>query len=106
MRILALVKYSMDARSGSIRRERRCAWRCPSRFGDLDKEAVEAAVRLKEGSEGVGVLCFGPPGAAWRSRRSGHGCGRGVMVEDPFDGGADAGAVRGCSRRRCVPVSL
>lgn len=64
----------------------------PARFGDLDKGAVEAAVRLKEGSEAsVEILCFGPPAARGAVKSVlAIGADEATVVEDPYDGAADA----------------
>jgi electron transfer flavoprotein beta subunit len=97
MRILALVKYSLDA--GEIRVDAATGalrlTNVPQRFGDIDKNVIEAAVRIKESTEGtVGVLCVGPPGAVMGLKAiMAMGVDDAVIVHDPFDGGADAGVV-------------
>jgi electron transfer flavoprotein alpha/beta subunit len=66
MNLLALVKYSLDIaeiRIDAASKELRLKG-VPEHFGDIDKNVVEAAVRLKESSGGtVQVLSFGPPAA-------------------------------------------
>lgn len=94
MKILALVKYSLD--SAEIRVDAAThALRLsgvPERFGDLDKGTVEIAVRLKEAHNAdVEVLCLGPA-AARRSAKDvlAMGADEATVIEDPFAGAAEA----------------
>jgi electron transfer flavoprotein beta subunit len=95
MRILALVKYSLDAAeirvdpaSGALRLAN-----VPQRFGDIDKNVIEAAVRIKEATDGrVRVLCLGAQGAVTGLKSvMAMGVDDAVIVRDPFDGEADGG---------------
>jgi len=97
VKIIVLVKYSMDV--AEIRVDpATCSLRMtgvPKRFGDLDKGAVEAAVRLKESADAfVHVLCFGPA-AAQSSVKDllAMGADEATVIEDPYDGTADAAVV-------------
>ena len=94
MKILALAKYSLDvaeirvdSASGALRMTG-----VPQRFGDLDKGAVEVAVRLKETSDAVvEVLCLGPPAARAATKDVlAMGADEATVIEDPYDGAADA----------------
>jgi electron transfer flavoprotein beta subunit len=94
VKILALVKYSLDAAeikvnptTGALRMAG-----VPERFGDLDKGAVELAVRLKEASDAVvEVLCFGPPAASKATKDLlAMGADEATVVDDPYSGSADA----------------
>jgi len=97
VKIIALVKYSMDVAEVKVDRTT-CAVRtagAPFRFGDLDRGIVEASVRLKEatGAE-LEVLSFGPVGAIGPMRELlAMGADEATLVEDPFDGAADAAVV-------------
>jgi len=97
VKIIVLVKYSMDVAeirvdpaTHSLRMNG-----VPRRFGDLDKGAVEAAVRLKEvGDVTVEVVCFGPSGALGAMKDLlAMGADVATVIEDPYDGAADATAV-------------
>lgn len=97
MRILALAKYSLDAAevrvdpaTGGLRLAN-----VPQRFGDIDKNAIEAAVRVKEATGGtVRVLCVGPQGAVTGLKSvMAMGVDDAVIVRDPFEGEADAGVL-------------
>jgi electron transfer flavoprotein beta subunit len=97
MKICVLVKYSMDVaeiRVDPATRSLRMTG-VPKRFGDLDKGAVEAAVRLKEASDAaVEVLCFGPAGARSSLKDLlAMGADEATVIEDPYDGTADAAIV-------------
>ncbi len=94
MKILVLTKYSLDVaevrvipETGELRMSG-----VPRRFGELDKGAVEAAVRLKESQGGsVEVLCLGPPAARTAMRDVlAIGADEATVVDDPYDGAADA----------------
>jgi electron transfer flavoprotein alpha/beta subunit len=94
LKILALVKYSLDSaeiRVDATTHALRLAG-VPERFGDLDKGAVEVAVRLKETNDAVvEVLCLGPA-AARRSAKDvlAMGADEATVIEDPFAGAAEA----------------
>jgi electron transfer flavoprotein alpha/beta subunit len=94
LKILALVKYSLDSaeiRVDATTHALRLAG-VPERFGDLDKGAVEVAVRLKEAHDAtVEVLCLGPA-AARRSAKDvlAMGADEATVIEDPFEGAAEA----------------
>jgi electron transfer flavoprotein beta subunit len=94
LRILALVKYSLDVAEIKVdagSRTLRMAG-VPQRFGEADKGVVEVAVRLKDASDGtVEVLCLGPP-AARESVKDlmAMGADEATVVEDVFAGTADA----------------
>jgi electron transfer flavoprotein beta subunit len=113
LRILALVKYSLDAseiRVDSSTHQLRMAG-VPERFGDVDKRVVEAAVRLKEAMGGtVQLLCLGPPAAKRVFREVlAMGADEAILVEDPFGGRADAAvAVRvlEAAIRACGPFDV
>jgi electron transfer flavoprotein beta subunit len=94
LKILALVKYSRDVaeiRVDPATRALRMSG-VPSRFGDIDKGAVEVAVRLKEaGDASVEALCLGPKAAVAAARELlAMGADEATVIEDPFDGAADA----------------
>lgn len=114
MKIVALVKYSMDIaeiRVDPATHELKTAG-APLRFGDLDKGAVEAAVRIKEKTDDCSteVLCFGPPAArAAMKDLLAMGADQATIVEDPFDSAADgAVAVRvvAAALRKLEPFDL
>jgi electron transfer flavoprotein beta subunit len=97
MKICVLAKYSMDVaeiRVDPATRSLRMTG-VPRRFGELDKGAVEAAVRLKEASDAlVEVLCFGPSAVQGSLKDLlAMGADEATLVEDPFDGTADAAVV-------------
>jgi electron transfer flavoprotein beta subunit len=94
MKILTLIKYSLDVSEIKVdptNHELRLAG-VPEKVGNIDKNVVEAAVRLKEAAGGaVQALCLGPAAA-----REGFkdilamGVDEVFLVEDPFHGQADA----------------
>jgi electron transfer flavoprotein beta subunit len=94
VKIIALVKYSMDVAEIKVDATTHALRMSgvPQRFGDLDRGVVEAAVRLKEASEAdVEVLCFGPAAAlAAVKDLLAMGADRATVIEDPFEGSADA----------------
>jgi electron transfer flavoprotein beta subunit len=94
VKILTLAKYSLDvaeikvnAETGAIRMTG-----VPRRFGDLDRGAVEVAVRLKEASEAiVEVACFGPAEARSAIRDLlAMGADEAIVVEDASADADDA----------------
>ena len=99
MKIVTLVKYSMDVAEIKVDLATHALRMSgvPQRFGDLDRGVVEAAVRLKEASEAeVEVLCFGPPAALGAVKDLlAMGADRATVIEDPFEGSADASVVLG-----------
>lgn len=97
MRILALVKYSLDAaeiRVDPSTGELRLA-NVPRRFGDIDKNVVEAAVRIKESVGGsVGIVCVGPPAAvAGLKSVMAMGVDDALIVEEPSEDNVDRSLV-------------
>jgi electron transfer flavoprotein beta subunit len=94
MRLAALCKYSLDVaeiRVDPATGELGLAG-VPRRVGGIDRSVVEAAVRLREGVTGtVEVISLGPAVArdAFREVLA-MGVDEVTLVEDPFDGGADA----------------
>jgi len=99
MKILALIKYSLDVseiKVDSATNELRMAG-VPSKIGNIDKNVVELAVKLKESSGGTALgLCFGPA-AARESFKDvlAMGLDEVFLVADPFaDGVESAVAVR------------
>jgi electron transfer flavoprotein beta subunit len=114
MKIVVLVKYSLDVaeiRVDPATRALRMSG-VPQRFGDLDKGAVEAAVRLKETTADVlvEVLCFGPPEARGAAKDLlAMGADSATVVEDPYGGSAEAAiAVRviEAALRKTAPFDL
>jgi electron transfer flavoprotein beta subunit len=99
MKILALIKYSLDVseiKVDSATRELRMAG-VPSKIGNIDKNVVELAVKLKESTGGmVQGLCFGPAAARDSFKDVlAMGLDEVFLVEDPFaDGAESAIAVR------------
>lgn len=93
MNILVLIKYSydvtevkVDAASHQLRLDG-----VPEKIGNIDKNAVEAAIRLQEKAGGsVKALCFGPLAAreAFRDVLA-MGVDEVTLIEDPFLGNAD-----------------
>ncbi|HEY3313585.1 MAG TPA: electron transfer flavoprotein subunit beta/FixA family protein [Anaerolineales bacterium] len=97
MKILALIKYSLDVseiKVDAATRELRMAG-VPSKIGNIDKNVVEVAVRLKESSGGtVQGLCFGPAAARDSFKDVlAMGLDEVFLVEDPFANGADSSIV-------------
>lgn len=113
MKIVVLAKYSMDIaeiRVDPASLELKTAG-VPVRFGDIDKGAVEAAVRIKEKSDCViEVLCFGPPAArAAMKDLLAMGADQATIIEDPFDSAADgsvAAKVIAAGLKRLAPFDL
>jgi len=113
VKIIALVKYSMDVAEIRVDASNHSLKLSgvPQHFGDLDKSTVEAAVRLKGDTDAVvEVLCFGPVAA-----RSGVkdllaiGADQATIVNDPFDGKVDAAVaviVLEAALRKLAPFDL
>ncbi len=97
MKIIALVKYSMDVAEVRVDHATRALRMSgvPYRFGDLDRGVVEASVRLKEAYGGeLEVLTFGPPGALGPMKELlAMGADEATLVDDPYGGSADAAIV-------------
>ena len=99
MKILVLIKYSLDISeikvdpaSHALRLEG-----VPEKIGQVDRNAVEAALRLKVNPDDlVQVLCLGPEAAKDGFRDVlAMGADEATLVIDPFGGQAEAGtAVR------------
>lgn len=115
MNIVALVKYSLDIAEVKVdpaTRELRMAG-VPERVGNIDKNVVEAAVRLKEAA-GAGTTLRAislAPAVARDSFKDvlAMGVDEVLLVEDPFGGQAEASvAVRllEAAIKRCEPVDV
>jgi electron transfer flavoprotein beta subunit len=93
MKILTLIKYSLDVAEIKVNpdtKELRTAG-VPEKIGNIDKNVVEAAVRLKEASgASLQALSLGPA-AARESFKDvlAMGLDEVFLVEDPFAGAAD-----------------
>jgi electron transfer flavoprotein beta subunit len=97
LKILALIKISLDvaeikvdAATAQLRLEG-----VPEKVGNIDKNAIEAAVRLKEAAGGtVTAVCLGPA-AAKESFKDvlAMGADEVYLIEDPLGGKGEAGAV-------------
>lgn len=94
MNILALVKYSLDVaeiKTDPASHALRLAG-VPEKIGHIDRNAAEAAVRLKEANGGtVQALCLGPTAArdGFRDLLA-MGIDSATLVEDPCAGQAEA----------------
>jgi electron transfer flavoprotein beta subunit len=94
MDILVLLKYSLDVAEIKVdpaTQELRLAG-VPEKMGNIDKNVVEAAVRIKEAQGGsVRALSLGPAAAkdAFRDVLA-MGVDEVTLVEDPFGGQVDA----------------
>src|SRR5690349_7078380 len=94
MKILALIKYSLDVseiKVDPMTKELQMSG-VPAKIGNIDKNVVEAAVRLKE-STGASVigLCLGPLAATDSFKDVlAMGLDEIYLVEDPFASAADA----------------
>lgn len=96
MKILALIKISLDvaeikvdAATAQLRLEG-----VPEKVGNIDKNAIEAAVRLKEAAGGtVTAICLGSASAkeAFKDVLA-MGADEVFLIEDPFGGKGEAGA--------------
>jgi electron transfer flavoprotein beta subunit len=97
--ILVLTKYSLDVaeiKVDATTHELRMAG-VPEKIGNIDKNAVEAAVRLKEAVGGtLQALCLGPIAArdAFKDVLA-MGVDEVTLIEDPFGGQADAAVIVG-----------
>lgn len=97
MKTLVLVKYSLDVAEIKVdpaSREIRLAG-VPAKIGNIDRNAVEAAVRLKEKQGGtVQAFCLGPEAAreAFRDVLA-MGVDEVTLVLDPFANQGDPAAV-------------
>ena len=97
MNILVLIKYSLDVaeiKVDAATHELRLAG-VPEKIGNIDKNVVEAAVRLKEAAGGtVQALCLGPLAAreAFKDVLA-MGVDEVTLIEDPFGGQADAAVI-------------
>ncbi len=94
MKILALIKYSLDVaeiKVDAATRELHMAG-VPEKVGNMDKNVVEAAVQIKEKDGGSLVgLSFGPAAARDGFREVlAMGVDEITLVEDPFHGKADS----------------
>ncbi|HUI87200.1 MAG TPA: electron transfer flavoprotein subunit beta/FixA family protein [Anaerolineales bacterium] len=99
MRILALIKYSMDVAEVKVdpaTKELRLAG-VPEKIGAIDKNVAEAAVQLKEANgAALQALCLGPLAATDSFKDVlAMGLDEVFLVEDPFAGAAD-GRVAAC----------
>ncbi len=93
MKILALIKYSLDVAEVKVdaaTKELHLAG-VPEKVGNMDKNVVEAAVQLKEKNAGTLTgLSFGPLAAKDGFREVlAMGVDEITLVEDPFEGNAD-----------------
>lgn len=93
MKILALIKYSLDVAEVKVdaaTHELRLGG-VPEKFGNIDKNAVEAAVQLKESAGGtVQALCLGPATARDSFKDVlAMGVDEAFLVEDPFNGAGE-----------------
>ncbi|HEX7974414.1 MAG TPA: electron transfer flavoprotein subunit beta/FixA family protein [Anaerolineales bacterium] len=97
MKILVLLKYSLDVAEIKVdpaTRELRLAG-VPEKVGNIEKNVVEAAVKLKESAGGtVQGLTFGPAVAKDGFKDVlAMGVDEVFLIEDPFKGKADPTAV-------------
>lgn len=97
VKILALCKYSLDLSEIKVDAATRQLLTAgvPRRIGGIDKNVVEAAVQLKEATQGVAeALCLGPIAAreAFKDVLA-MGLDEVTLVQDPFDGAAEAGVI-------------
>ena len=99
MNILVLIKYSLDVAEIKVdasTHELRLAG-VPEKIGNIDKNVVEAAVRLKEAAGGtVQAVCLGPIAAreAFKDVLA-MGVDEVTLIEDPFSGQAEAAIIVG-----------
>lgn len=93
MKILALIKYSLDVAEIKVdpaTKALRLAG-VPEKIGNIDKNVVEAAVKLKESAGGtVLALTLGPAAAkdAFKDVLA-MGVDEAYLIEDPLNGGAE-----------------
>lgn len=97
MKILALIKYSLDVSEIRVEKVTKALQMAgvPSKIGNIDKNVVELAVKLKETGGGTAQgLCFGPAAAKDSFKDVlAMGLDEVCLVEDPFASGAESGAV-------------
>lgn len=97
MKILVLTKYSLDVtevKVDSASKELRLSG-VPEKIGNIDKNAVEAGVRLQTSAGGsLQALCLGPAAAkdAFKDVLA-MGVDEVTLIEDPFAGQADGQTV-------------
>jgi electron transfer flavoprotein beta subunit len=94
MKILTLIKYSLDVaeiKVDPMTKELQMSG-VPAKIGNIDKNIVEAAVRLKEATgASVQGLCLGPLAATDSFKDVlAMGLDEICLIEDPFSGAADA----------------
>jgi len=94
MKILALIKYSLDVAEIKVdptTKELRMSG-TPEKIGNIDKNVVEAAARLKEATgASLQGLCLGPLSARESFKDVlAMGLDEVFLIEDPFAGAADA----------------
>jgi electron transfer flavoprotein beta subunit len=94
MKVLTLIKYTLDVAEIKVdptTKELRMSG-VPERVGNIDKNAVEAAVRLKEATgASLQALCLGPLSARESFKDvMAMGIDEVFLIEDPFVGAADA----------------
>jgi electron transfer flavoprotein beta subunit len=94
MKILTLIKYSLDVaeiKVDSVTKELQMSG-VPAKVGNIDKNVVEAAVRLKEATgASLKGLCLGPLAATDSFKDVlAMGLDEICLIEDPFAGAADA----------------
>ncbi len=97
MKILVLIKVSLDVSeikvnpaTGELRLEG-----VPEKVGNIDKNAIEAAMSLKETIGGtVTAICLGPASAKESFRDVlAMGADEVILIEDPFNGKAEPATV-------------
>lgn len=94
MKILTLIKYSLDVAEIKVdpaSKELRMTG-VPEKIGNIDKNVVEAAARLKEATgASLQALCLGPQTARESFKDVlAMGLDEVYLIEDPFAGAADA----------------
>ena len=93
MRIIVCAKHVVDStRSAGTRHAARSCATCPTKISDYDRNALEAAVVLKESGEFVDldvVMVGGEPAVKTLKEAVAMGADKGYLVEggwdDPFD---------------------
>lgn len=95
MEIIVCAKYALDAAEIRIDSSGKPQLQgAPRRISDIDKNAMEAAVNLKEKQGGtIKVLCFGPASAREGLKELlAMGADEAYLVEDPSEGMLDTAA--------------